>query len=81
MSSRGGGISCMEMTCSKNYINKDGQHPEPGIAMDGFAIVFDKEELSDGKWLFCNNDEEIITRAKSQADSLQFFNNWIGIID
>lgn len=76
----GGGICCMEMTCSKNYINKDGQHPEPGMAMDGFVIVLSKEELADGKWLFYNVDPEVMDRAKMQTETLQFFNNWIAII-
>jgi len=75
------GICCIEMIHSKNYINKDGKHPEPGIAMDGVLVVFSKEELTDTNWLFYNDDPEVIIRAKRQAHSLQFFNDWIGVID
>jgi hypothetical protein len=69
------------MVHSKNYINKDGKNPEPGIAMYGKNVVLSKEELLDDKWLFCNDDPEITARAKMQVKGLQFFNDWIAIID
>ena len=73
-------IFCFAATESKNYINKSKTTPSIGTAIDGCDIVFDEKALIDGKWMFNNDNPDIIRQAKEQVEELKKFNDWIGIL-
>ena len=74
-------IFCLDMTESKNYIDKDGNNPYPGMAINGEDVVLNKEHLTGDKWLFINNDPLIYEKACEQIIELKRCNDWIGITE
>lgn len=74
-------IFCFATTESKNYLNKNGKNPSVGAAIDGSDIVFNKNDLAENKWLFCNENSNIVSDAKKQTRELVRNNDWIGILE
>jgi len=53
-----------------NYIDYNFCHPSIGTQIFGKDVVYKKEDLVNGKWLFCIRDEKIINAAKKQIRKL-----------
>ena len=74
-------IYCLSAVQSKNYINKNGNPPQIGDAINGIDIVFNVKDLIDNKWMFHNDDSDVIKQAKEQIENIKRLNDWVGILE
>ena len=63
----------VDFTKSKNYINKNGEHPATSSSIHYNQFIIKKEELSDNNWLYIGKESK--EKKQSQLAALAFYKN------
>jgi hypothetical protein len=62
---------------SNNFLDAKGNHPLEDTPINGKDVVFERDKLSDGKWLFCIDNKDIVEEAKKQIRDMIRHDVWL----